>query len=275
MSEKIIQPIKCHGGKYYLAKKIVSLFPTHKVYVEPYFGGGSVLLAKDPESVSEVANDLDRLIANLWHVLGSEDQFPRFLRRVEAIPFAEEFWDRAAAVMEGGKVDPGRASVEYAVQFFVWARQSLAGRCAAFAPLSVSRTRGGMNEQASAWIGAVDGLPAVHARMRRVAVLNRDALDVIRKHDSPHTLTYCDPPYISETRASKAVYRHEATTEHHESLLECVLGCKGMVAVSGYKNPLYDAMLKKWKRHEFPVPNAAAGGPFKRMMLECLWTNWH
>ena len=38
------QPLKWHGGKYYLASKIIGLMPSHLHYVEPYFGGGAVLL---------------------------------------------------------------------------------------------------------------------------------------------------------------------------------------------------------------------------------------
>jgi putative AlgH/UPF0301 family transcriptional regulator len=42
-----------------------------------------------------------------------------------------------------------------------------------------------MNEQASAWLTAVKGLPDVHARLKRVVILNHDALDVIvRRQDS-------------------------------------------------------------------------------------------
>lgn len=54
--------IKWHGGKHYLAARIVSLVPReHTQYVEPFFGGGggAVLLAKDPANQSEVANDLN------------------------------------------------------------------------------------------------------------------------------------------------------------------------------------------------------------------------
>ena len=37
-------PLKWHGGKYYLAAKIVRLMPPHIHYVEPFFGGGAVLV---------------------------------------------------------------------------------------------------------------------------------------------------------------------------------------------------------------------------------------
>ena len=61
--------------------------------------------------------------------------------------------------------------------FFVRCRQSLAGRMKSFATLSRTRTRRGMNEQASAWLTAIEGLPAVrYARLSRVAILNHSPL---------------------------------------------------------------------------------------------------
>lgn len=38
-------PLKWHGGKHYLAARIVALMPPHTHYVEPFAGGLSVLLA--------------------------------------------------------------------------------------------------------------------------------------------------------------------------------------------------------------------------------------
>ena len=58
------QPLKWHGGKGYLAKWIISLMPPHVHYVEPFFGGGAVLLEKEPEGVSEVVNDVNAELSN-------------------------------------------------------------------------------------------------------------------------------------------------------------------------------------------------------------------
>ena len=66
-----------------------------------------------------------------------------------------------------------------------------------------------MNEQASAWLNAVDGLASVHARLKRVVILCRDALEVIRRQDGPKTLFYLDPPHLHSTRASTGNYAHE------------------------------------------------------------------
>ena len=62
-------PIKWHGGKSYLADKIISLMPEHVHYVEPYFGGGFVLFRKACEGVSEVVNDLNSELTTFWDVL--------------------------------------------------------------------------------------------------------------------------------------------------------------------------------------------------------------
>jgi DNA adenine methylase len=48
-SSKLTPPLKWHGGKFYLAAKIVALMPPHLHYVEPYVGSGQVLFARDPK----------------------------------------------------------------------------------------------------------------------------------------------------------------------------------------------------------------------------------
>src|SRR5579859_8049086 len=89
-------PLKWHGGKHYLAPKIVALMPPHLHYVEPYFGGGSVLLAKDPEGVSEVVNDLNYELTEFWLALQDPEAFGRFWGLSKATPFSETEWKIAS-----------------------------------------------------------------------------------------------------------------------------------------------------------------------------------
>jgi DNA adenine methylase len=266
-ASRVTPPLKYHGGKWYLAAKIVALMPPHIHYVEPYAGGLSVLLAKNPEGISEVVNDIDGRLTNFWRVLQGEATFERFRRTLEAVPFSESEWLQACECTE---TDP----IERAVNFFICCRQSLAGRMDCFAPLSRNRTRRGMNEQASAWLNAVDGLPAVHARLKRVAILNRNALDVIRQQDGKGTLFYLDSPYLGETRTVDSVYAHEMTANDHADLLATVRRCQGRVMLSGYRSEMYDRELSDWQRHEFVLPNQAAGGKSKRRMTEVVWCNF-
>lgn len=265
--DRVSPPLKWHGGKWYLAPKIVALMPPHTHYVEPYAGGLSVMLAKDPEGASEVANDIDGRLSNFWRVLQDDKTFGRFRRTLEAVPFSEAEYRAAEKATAGGPVDQ-------AVRFFIHCRQSLAGRMNAFAPLSRTRTRRGMNEQASAWLNAVEGLATVHARLKRVAILNRDALDVIRQQDGPDTLFYLDPPYLGETRATEDVYSHEMGVDQHAELLQTVRECEGLVMLSGYPSEMYSRRLPDWERHEFSLPNQAAAGKQKRRMTEVVWCNF-
>ena len=53
---KMKTPISYYGGKQSLLKHILPLIPEHRIYVEPFFGGGAVFFAKEPAKV-EVIND--------------------------------------------------------------------------------------------------------------------------------------------------------------------------------------------------------------------------
>jgi DNA adenine methylase len=282
-SSKPTPPLKWHGGKHYLAKRIVALMPPHLHYVEPYFGGGAVLFARVPDDprlwlapggpghlqgVSEVVNDIDGRLMNFWRVIRDEATFEKFRRIVEAIPLARCEWQQAHAHQYGAD------TVADAVAFFVDCRQSLAGRQKGFTAITRNRTRRRMNGNVSEWLSAVDGLPAVHARLRRVLVENKPALQIIKSEDKPGTLFYLDPPYLHETRTAKDAYAFEMTAEDHRELLEALLKCRGKVLLSGYPSDLYDQTLAGWTRHTFDLPNNAAGGTKKERETEVVWCNF-
>jgi DNA adenine methylase len=271
-------PVKWHGGKHYLARRIVGLMPRHLHYVEPFAGGLAVLLARDPddpalwldrhEGVSEVVNDINGRLVTFWRVLRDPGSFDRFRRTVEAVPLARAEWEEARAHEYGA--DP----VADAIAFFVECRQSRSGLMKTFTPLTRNRTRRRMNGNVSEWISAVDGLPDVHARLRRVVIENMPALDLIRREDGPGTLFYCDPPYLHETRTSKNAYAFEMTEQEHRELLNTLLACRGKVMLSGYPSSLYDEALAGWARHTFDLPNNAAGGKVKGRETEVVWCNF-
>ena len=131
-----------------------------------------------------------------------------------------------------------------------------------------------MNEQASAWMSAVEGLPQVASRLKRVVILNQDALTVIRKEDSAKTLFYLDPPYLHETRVTTSDYQYEMTSEDHKELLTVLLEVKGKVMLSRYPSKLYTSMLKGWKCKKFQIDNKASSAKVKPTKTECVWMNF-
>lgn len=112
------KPIKWHGGKDYLAKRIIELMPPHVHYVEPFFGGGSVLLMKNPVGVSEVVNDLNGDLTNFWQVLSHDGDFPHLVRILQATPCSEFEFDQAGIHINQS------LRVRRAVDFFILCRQS-------------------------------------------------------------------------------------------------------------------------------------------------------
>lgn len=269
-------PLKSHGGKHYLAQRIVERMPPHIHYVEPFAGGLAVFFARAHEGISEVVNDLDWKFTSFWSVLQDDALFAKFKRRVEAIPFSEVEFRRAQKALTVAPRPRNRdATLSRAISFFVVSRQSMSGRRKDFTPLTRNRTRRGMNEQASSWLASVDMLPEVHQRLRRVVILNRPALEVIRSQDGPTTLFYLDPPYLPETRLAKGVFgEFEMTRQQHEELLDAITGLQGMVMISGYPSTLYDSRLASWVRHGFDLPNNAGRGKCKRRMTETIWSNF-
>jgi DNA adenine methylase len=265
-------PLKWHGGKSYLSSWILSHFPDHIHYVEPYFGGGSVLFAKPNsliENHSEVINDLNGDVVNFWKVLRDQQSYETFLRKVQATPFAQELWD--SAISEESD-DP----VARALHFFIRYRQSRQGLGTDFATMSRTRTRRQMNEQVSSWLSAIDGLPEAHNRLMRVVVLNHDAVQVIRKEDGPSTFFYLDPPYLHSTRTAVDCYEHEMPLESHEELLATLATLQGKFLLSGYPSDLYQSYSNRngWNTTALAIDNKASSQKVKPTKLECLWMNY-
>lgn len=266
------QPLKWHGGKFYLAKRILPLIPEHIHYVEPFFGGGSVLFSKPSEMIlnhSEVINDLNLELTNFWAVLKDTDQFAKFVRIVTATPFSTEAWNEALA-------NESVCPVDRAVAFFVRYRQSRQGLGSVFATMSRTRTRRGMNEQVSSWLSAIEGLPEVHARLQRVVIFNESATRVIKHQDGLHSFFYLDPPYLHETRSSTSCYEFEMSVEEHQELLDVLEKVSGKFLLSGYPSKLYDeyATRNGWNRIDVQIDNKASSLKEKPMKTECFWMNY-
>jgi DNA adenine methylase len=272
----VIQPLKYHGGKNKLAKQFVAMMPPHTRYVEAFAGGLSVLLNKPYEGVSEYANDINGDLINFWDVLSNVDAFYRFRRIVEAIPLSQEYFEfctNSPAQNTGSHID---YAVAKAVRYFVTMRMSRQGIGKDYCT-PTKRIRRGMNENVSAWLSAVDGLPEVHERLRRVELLSKPAVEVIKKLDSPDTLFFCDPPYLHETRSSTGEYGvNEMSDLDHVDLLDCLSQVKGKFMLCGYKSKMYETArsLYGWHLTEFDVANSASGAKEKDRKTECVWTNF-
>ncbi len=259
-------PVKWHGGKRYLAMRIISLFPKHRIYVEPFGGAASVLLNKMPVDV-EVYNDLDLRISRLFKVL--QTQGIKFAERLQFVPYSEYEFNEAE------NYPPNATDFDKAVCDFIRWRQSFGGQGRTWS-CTTKRARGGMAGDVNAWWTAIDQLMEITNRLKRVQILCKPALNVIKKFDDKECLIYCDPPYLHETRArnSRDIYKMEMNEEDHKDLCAVLSKCKSKVILSGYTSELYKQIYKKWRKKTFDIANHSAGGKKKERKEETLWMNW-
>ena len=206
-------------------------------------------------------------MTNFWRTIRSPYGFEVLKRYLECTPYSEIEFQLARHVRKN--------NIIRAAHFFILSRQSLSARRESFAPIVKTRTRREMCDNVSAWLSAIDGLPAVHERIKRVAILCRPASKVINDFDSKDTFVLADPPWQHSTRSTTNEYgQYEMTDAEHESLL-CQLGtCKSKVMLLGYHSPLYDNFLKKWICHEFPMANHSSKSKIKSRRVPCVWLNY-
>jgi len=256
--------LRYHGGKWLLAPWIISHFPAHRVYVEPYGGAASVLMRK-PRSYAEVYNDLDGEITNVFEVLRDPARAAELTRALHLTPFSRAEFELSYAESD----DPVEQARRTIVRSFMGFGSAAASRV--ITGFRANSNRSGTTP-AHDWMNYPDCLPAIIERLRGVVIESREALEVMAAHDGPKTLHYVDPPYHHSTRSyhmgQRGYYRHEMTDEQHAELLAFLKGLKGAVVLSGYSSDLYERELADWKREERP---ARADGARER--TEVLWLN--
>lgn len=255
--------VRWHGGKWIMAPWVISHFPKHRFYVEPFCGAASVLLRKE-RSYSEVINDLDEEIIGLFRVLRDPDQSARLVRMMELTPFSRREFNLAYETTD----DPVERARRLIIRSMMGYGGSLAIRRKSTGFRIDSRKSG--STPARDWRNYPTALAGTVDRLRGVAIECLPAIDVIARCDDPETLFYVDPPYMHGTRrrVDWHCYAHEMTDKDHEDLLDALLSVKGMVVLSGYRSELYDQKLTGWR---VEMRNTYADGARKR--TEFLWIN--
>lgn len=257
-----------YGGKFSHLDWLLPLLPACHHYCEPFAGSAAVLLNRPPAPV-ETYNDLDGEVANFFRVL--RDHKGELVEKIGLTPFSREEFGLAC------QLDPDVSPVERARRFYVRARQVRTGLAQT---ASIGRwanckdtSRAGMSGVVSRWLGGVDQLPEIAARLLRVQIENRPAVDVIRLYDAPGTLFYCDPPYVHSTRGDAKAYGHEMTDAEHRQLAVVLNATKGLVAISNYDcalmNDLYPT--ERWVKHVSPAKTIHST---KDTRVEVVWTNY-
>ena len=254
--------IRYHGGKWILAKWIISTFPEHKIYVEPFGGAGSVLIQKK-RSYAEIYNDLDCEIVNLFRVV--RDFGETLQHKLNNTPFSRKEFE-TSYLPSDDPIERARRTVVRA--FLGFGSSAASGYKTGFRSNS---NRSGTTP-AHDFSNYPNALSAITKRLRGVVIENKDAMSVMAQHDSPQTLHYVDPPYVLDTRSkgqNTSCYKFEMTNDQHIHLIDFVNNLKGFVALSGYDHEIYNDLLPGWRK---TTKKSYADGAKERM--EVLWTNY-
>ncbi len=256
--------LRYYGGKWMLAPWIISHFPPHRIYVEPYGGAASVLLRK-PRSYAEIYNDLESQVVEVFKVLRDPVKAARLQALLKLTPYAREEWE-AAQKPGGNLVERARRTIIRS--FMGYGSDSVAREVrTGFRPKSHRSGSAPCHD----WMRWPDTIPAFVERLRGVVIECRDALDCFASHDRPNTLFYVDPPYVQSSRRSvqaKHGYTHEMNDQDHRELAEVLHAVEGLVVLSGYPSALYEELYADWTQLERP---ALADGA--RPSTEVLWMN--
>lgn len=253
--------VKYPGAKWSLANWVISHFPEHHSYLEPFFGSGAVLFTKRRSNI-ETVNDLDGDVVNLFDWIRKDPE--RLAQAVYWTPYAREIYDRAWAA-QYTETDSFQRAVDFYARMMLghgfrttgekvgW-KNDVQGRETAYA--------------AGCWCKTPEIIFQAAERLRGVQVENRPAVELISRFNYPNVLIYADPPYLLGTRHGKQ-YRCEMTDADHRDLLDVLKAHKGPVLLSGYESDLYNDALKGWYRDE-----ATAYTQTATKRREVLWMNF-
>ena len=230
---------KQYGGKASIAKWIVSHFPPHRVYLEPFCGSCSILFAK-PRSFIEIVNDLDGRIISMFEKIREEPE--KLAALLWATPYSKANW-RECRISDDALED-ARLLMAQGAQFY----------CG--------------NGNSSTW--AIDKCPAPHkpkpevwadwflrilpaaARLRSVQVLNEDGVDAIKRvYRQEDVLIYVDPPY----HGHEGEYRYQVD---YGRLVQALHDSKAKVVVSEY--PEAEQFFVGWRQERKDTSGRARTG---------------
>lgn len=222
-------PLTYYGGKQQLSRRIIPLIPEHKIYDEPFFGGGAIFFAKPPAKV-EFVNDTNSELINFYTVL--KDDFNALQTLIERTLHSEAQHKEAIAIYRNPE---GYTPLMRAWAVWVLSHQSIyAIMCNSW---KCSKERNGATQIGNKRLEFTE---EYQQRLENTSIFCRDALDVIAKTDTPETFHYVDPPYFNSDLGHYKGY----TREDFEKLLKLLAGLKGKFMLSSYPSNLLQSDRK-------------------------------
>ncbi|MCD8024872.1 MAG: DNA adenine methylase [Candidatus Gastranaerophilales bacterium] len=249
------------GGKRLLRKTIAPLIPNDiKSYIEPFGGGAWVLLYKDKWADLEIYNDLDGRLANLFRIVKYHPN--AFKEELQYLLGSREMFMQ---FLNGTFI----TDIQRAVQFYFLITRSFGGRGETFG--TVKKCSGGASKSQKNVLERID---AIHNRLDKVLIENRDFEKLIKQYDFENAFFYCDPPY-----SKGCGYEITSCADfEHERLKNTLQNIKGRFLLSYDDSPKIRELYKGYEMIEVErlngINNREGTNRTNKMFKELLIANY-
>jgi len=214
-------PLSYYGGKQQLAAKILGFIPEHRIYCEPFLGGGAVFFAKEPSPV-EVINDANGEIINFYEVL--QRDFSALEKEI-AISLHSRKQHRQAQVIYNNPEMFDRVKRAWAV----WMLSNASYGHILNGGFGFDRTGTTSKKLKNKRLNfSVD----YAIRLQQAQIECCDALRIIKSRDTAQTFFYLDPPYVGYDQGHYDGY----TQEDFDALLQLLENLQGKFLLSSFRN---------------------------------------
>lgn len=225
-------PITYYGGKQQLANDIIGMMPPHKIYCEPFFGGGAVFFAKGP-SFLECINDRNDLLITFYKVCVQD--FDKLQEKIQCTLHSESEYNKAKRIYANPK-HQSKLNIAWAV----WVVTNMSVMATPRGGWKRDNGTGGSHVGVSMAQHRKNFTAAVYDRLRYVQVSCKDAIDVITERDTPDTFFYLDPPYINCDQKHYRGY----TKDDFKKLLQVLSGIKGKFILSNFQSDILSQFVE-------------------------------
>ena len=271
--EKLRAPLPYFGGKNLLHPLngfITALLPppdAEQLYIEPFAGMLSILLARPPAGGGEVANDLDSRVFRFWRAM--RDAPEELCDKLASTPHSVRTYREANELLSDDEAAAKLTDVEVAWLVAVCLGQSFANLLpSATSSSGWSRQTPNSSEisrvRSVKWRACVERCfdPRLLHRLAHITLENRDAIELLAEYSADsRAVIYCDPPY------AQGEYGY-ASRVSQADLMTAVADCEARIAISGYNTDSYDQL--GWRRHDFSIFRQH----LKKPVVECVWTSY-
>lgn len=235
------------GGKSQLAKRIIAEFPDDfGRYVEVFGGGGSVLFAADRHAPTEVYNDANGELVNLFRCIKYHPG--ELAKEIDGyVNSREVFFDIAERLK-----CPGFTDIQRAAMFFVQIKISYGADARTF---GCAKTGNKLS---------ADRFSEISARLKNVVIEHKDFEDLIKVYDRPDALIYCDPPYHTTERH----YSERFSESDHLRLREALCKVKGKFVLSYNDDEFIRGLYGGYNIISVERQNNLSSGTFKEVIIK-------